>query len=257
MIQKSTVIKRFTKAFGEPKLSKSGLYIMGGDLDIYGLTTRLNECNLNFVKYYYKENQKIPTAEIVSGSKFCTDYSFIVGEDESSKTEVAFTEDRLIAGYHVLDSKPFERIQVQYFPNCSLPIVASREIEGEILSVLIAPFEMPYYSGNAWLTDKVVPRWIRAMPNSSTFWLVEFDRYNRRGVKIGVEEMIKCYNCRVELLVTDYVKQIIDRQHPECMCVCNTYDDFCGCIRKRLYNQMMSQARSLSQTKMRMRKELS
>lgn len=257
MIKKSTVISRFTKAFGEPKLSKTGLYMMGGDLDIFGLTTRLEECTMNFVRYHYEENLTIPQAQIVDGSKLCTDYSFIIGNDESSKTEVAFTEDRLLAGYHILDSKPFSRIQVQYFPNCSLPISASREIEGEILSVLIAPFEMPYYSGNPWLTDKVIPRWIRQLPNQDTFWLVEFDRYNRRGIKIGIEEMVKCYNCRVELLVTDYAKQILDKSHPQCFCVCNTYDDFCHCIRNRLYAQMMTQARALSRRKMLLRKELS
>lgn len=256
MIKKSTVISRFGKLVGELKPSKTGLFITG-ELDFYGLTTNLEEISKNFLKKYYSENLSIPQVVNVDGDKFCSDYTFIIGNDETSKTEVAFTEDRLIAGYHILDSKPFERLMIRYYPNCSLPISASRNVEGEIFSVLIAPFEMPYYHGNPWLTDKVELRWLRQLPNQDTFWLVEYDKYNRRGVKVGIEQMVKCYNCTAELDLLTYAKQILDRSHPQCFCVCSTYDDFCGCIRNRLYAQMMTQTRALSRQRMLLKKQIS
>lgn len=242
----TTIVSRFMKAFGELVPSPRAPFLMGKDLMFYGLTTKLQQVTGQMILKYIQEQKVTPSMQIIEASKLLPEYVFNIG-DNTSGDEIIWNEDRLLSGFHILSSKPFEKLKVQYFPNHSIPIAVTRE-DSEY-SVLIAPRILPYYNGhNPFIDAKPQARWMRQMKDS-TFWLVEYDVFNNRGIKTGVAEIIKCYNCRVELSVQDYANQIIQRKHPECVCTCNTWDDFCGCIRIRLFNQMMKESRSLHYVK--------
>jgi len=236
MIQKTTIISRFVKAFGEITPSTRAPFFVGKELPFFGITSKLKEVQSSMVTKYIQEYKTIPKLE--------TTKPFNEYECTNGDFEIFFTEDRLLAGYHILDMKPFERITIRFFPGHCMPLAVVRELDDGEIAVLVAPQEVSKYVGNPWHDGKPVPRWIRRMKDS-TFWLIEFDTFDKYGRPIGVENIIKCENCRVEMLPQDYANQIIQQQHPECMCTCNTYDDFCGCIRKRLYNQLMKESREL------------
>jgi len=254
MIKKSTVISRFSKAFGELTPSKNNLFIMGKDLPFFGLTTKIEDTIKNMILKYYQEQVVVPQMESIEPSKTLEQQEFMFkwGEYE----EVFWSEDRLLAGYHILDNKPFERIQVKYFPGHYLPMFVLREIDEEMFSVIIGPNKVSNYRKNPWLDDKPIGRWIRQLPNS-TFWIVEYDVYSRLGTIKEVSQIIKCYNCRAEIDTLTYADMLLNRNHAQCVCSCNTYDDFCGCIRNRLYSQMMQNYRKDKFIKRLVRRELS
>ncbi len=127
---------------------------------------------------------------------------------------------------------------------------------GEYEEVIIGPNKVSNYRKNPWLDDKPIGRWIRQLPNS-TFWIVEYDVYSRLGTIKEVSQIIKCYNCRAEIDTLTYADMLLNRNHAQCVCSCNTYDDFCGCIRNRLYSQMMQNYRKDKFIKRLVRRELS
>jgi len=165
--------------------------------------------------------------------------------------------NELLICMRMLQNKPFSLVSVFHYPNQPFPIAFHRAKCD--VSILLAPYvhkksefipEQPTntFKGNPWTAEKPQIRWIKQMPNS-TFWLVEFDTLKGSfvsecwGYPIG--RMLKCYNCQTEIGIEEW-PSMLKRNHPECMCMCNTYDDFCGCIRKRelaKYDRLWQQAR--------------
>jgi hypothetical protein len=103
-----------------------------------------------------------------------------------------------------------------------------------------AKAQVAHFKGNPWMSGKPSYSWVSQMPNS-TFWLVEFPTIQGTyvaslyGYPIG--RMLKCRNCRAELQIEVWTKNLVNKNHPECVCSCETYGDECGCRRNREYSQ--------------------
>ncbi len=79
--------------------------------------------------------------------------------------------------------------------------------------------------------------WTQQLPNS-TFWIVEFPTFKNTSVDgfmygYPIGRMVKCRNCGTEMAINDWSNKLLNMNHPECQCSCDTYDDFCGCRRRR------------------------
>lgn len=258
MIQKETIIKRFTEKFGSLQPAKnlkpdSNLPIALGDKNHeYGLTTNLTACINNFLKHHYDEYGHYPNHQMqtVDVFKILPDVKFYANDGE--KVEVFWTTNRLLEALRVLDNKPFESVQVSYFPEEIMPMSFSRKVEKEIVSVIltpqIIPFKDPMQSEIETYQSVIHPtrrelRWINQLPNT-TFWKVQ-DVWLIDDQVFKVEDSVSCYLCRANMSIEDWMNRAYRDNHPQCVCSCNTWDDFCGCqqLRKRMeYDRLWKQA---------------
>lgn len=246
MIKKETIISRFIERFGtlQPanKLKQSStLPIAIGDKNHeYGITTNLTTCINNFLKHHYDEYGHYPNhqMQIVDVFKVLPDVKFYANDGE--KVEVFWTTNRILDGLRVLDNKPFENVQVSYFPEEIMPMSFSRSVEKEIVSVIltpqIIPFKDPMQSEIETYQSVIHPtrrelRWINQLPNT-TFWKVQ-DVWLIDDQVFKVEESVSCHVCHTNMLIDDWMNRAYRDNHPQCRCQCNTYDDFCGCARQR------------------------
>lgn len=239
-MNRQSVINKFIEKAGplDPKPQLG--FIQGTTKYYYGLTTQLvkvfellkKEKNLQDVTRKF-------LGEILPSIRF-----------ELNGYLYSWETDDLIDCCRMLQNKPFSKVHVLMYENQPVPIAFHRS-DCDI-SILLAPFvnkiteaipSQPTnrFKGNPWMVDKAIPRWIKQMPKS-TFWLVEFDTVR------GLERILKCYNCKVEIGIEEWPKKL-ERNHPECMCMCDTYDDFCGCRRNREYQKYDRLWRQLNQNK--------
>jgi hypothetical protein len=225
-------------------------FIQGTTKYYYGLTTQLTKV---FELLKKEKNLQDVTrkfvGEILPSIRF-----------ELNNTLYTWDETDILACSRMLQNKPFSKVNVIMYENQPVPIAFHRS--GCDISILLAPYvnplpkypnapKAPRYIGNPWTSNKLSGRWIKQMPNS-TFWLVEFDTIKDTvpaftwGYPIG--RMLICYVCKTEIGIEQW-PSMLKRNHPECMCQCNTYDDFCGCMRKRELQKYDRLWRQVSQTK--------
>ncbi len=247
MISKDTILSRFIKAFGSPVPSKKGHFIVGSTRQNFGLTTDFKTCATLWLMRYNKERNRYPENKLITVNPLLVypELKYRSQDIDNSLVDVYWPDEKLMSGLHILDSKPFQRVEVSYFPNEVLPLGITRKVDGEQLTVMIAPNVLPVsastaepkqsvFKGNPWHTGKLQPKWISQL-QSTTFWIVETE----------FERFVKCRNCGVELQLQDWVNRTIRDGHPWCMCSCNTYDDFCGCMQTRQRIQYEKKAREI------------
>jgi hypothetical protein len=236
----NSIISKFIDNFGPLEPKPHLHYIQGGVKGRFGLTTEPGEVLQLWRQRFYRENQKYPTLQVSSPSDILPRI-----HQEYDKWFFEFDEKDLLQAMRILQNKPFSKIKVIHSPE-PLPMIFQRQDVG--ISVLLAPImlELPkpedqkiqkeHFKGNPWRDGKPKYYWTQQLPNS-TFWIVEFPTYSpesdglRYGFPIG--KTVKCRNCGLEIDKQTWINKLNTMNHPECPCSCDTYDDFCGCRRRR------------------------
>lgn len=240
-LSKDTILSRFIKSYGSPISSSKGPFIIGSTRQDCGMTMNLQACmelwRNRFIREYNKPSMKpISINPILVLTKQELEYRS--QDSDNQLVDCTWPINDLLDGMHILDSKPFQRLEVQYFPPDILPLAISRQVDGEQISVLIAPHVLPVtdhpepeqeqkkFKGNPWNTGKLKFERVTRLFNS-TFWLLES---KEKGFE---QEMVKCEKCGTEFIKQDYLNRALRDGHPWCICSCNTYDDWCNCIKIR------------------------
>ena len=158
---------------------------------------------------------------------------------------ISFDDADIMKAKRFLQNAPFSKVKMICFPSKAMPVFFYREDVAILLSPYILPVpkedvevnEVKKFKGNPWLKDKFEIAWIRQLHPNSTFWLCQFvtppNTYTAMMYGYPIGTMIKCKVCGCEIDVVTYSQQLL-KNHPECMCSCDTYDDFCGCKWKRI-----------------------
>lgn len=261
-LNRQTVINKFIEKAGELDPKPQYGYIQGKIKGNYGLTTNLDIVLSLWRNRYKKENGIFPQ-DVTSSvpDKILPKIHY-----EINDIVVDFDESDLLNCMRCLQNSPFSKITVFHWPNKALPIAFHRS-DCDI-SILLAPIMLPIkpeapvmpeskYKGNPWI-DKAHAEWkyVSDIPNT-TFQLWTFDLTSTNppwkpdsvlAMTWGypIAKMLKCRNCKFEIGIQDWVTKKIQWNHPECQCSCNTYDDFCGCRKRRefaAYDRLAFQTR--------------
>lgn len=233
-----SVVAKFIEKAGplDPKPDKH--FIQDANNGRYGLTTELN---LNFellmIQFEKDHNRKPSKFRVSPASKILPQLHI-----EAFGNSYDWDMQDMMKGMRILQNAPFSKIQV-YHSLDPMPIAFVRQ--DCPVAVLLAPIVLPikdnlvvypFKRTNVWRDEKPEMNWIQRMPNS-TYWLVEFPTFKGSWVAAAyghpIGRLIKCENCKAEIDIKTFIHKLVDMNHPECVCSCDTYDDFCGCRRKR------------------------
>ena len=252
-MNRQSIINKFIDVCGSPIAGKDGLFIYGSIFGHIGLTTKLKESIHAITEKYLKDWNHLPTTELRQVSA-----GAVLPRIHIERTGYYFDFDRidLLNCMRFLENKPFQKITVTYWPEEPLPMFMSRKDVD--IHVILAPHmgnipianlietKSEKFRGNPWSSGKPDLNWIRQL-DQTTFWLVQFPTvkgsYYAGMYGYPVGETIICKSCSIEIDKQTWINNKLLRNHPECMCSCNTYDDFCGCARKRnsIANEQMWQ----------------
>src|SRR6266566_1619346 len=198
-MNQNSIISKFIEKCGELDPKPNYHYAEGSKLRRYGLTTEPRTVLQFWRERFYRDHQ------------------------EYHKWFYEFDEKDLLQAMRFLQNSPFSKIQVVHSTE-PLPMIFTRKDVD--VAILLAPMmlELPkvedqaiqksHFKGNPWRDGKPEYYWTQQLPNS-TFWIV------------------KCRNCHTEMTIQDWTNKLTTMNHPECQCSCDTYDDFCGCRRRR------------------------
>ncbi len=232
-MNRQSVINKFIEKAGPLNPKPQFHYVQGLTKGWYGLTTKLNDV----IQLWRK---KANTSSEPSLTRVGLVLPNIHREVDGKSYD--FDQSDILNCARMLQNVPFKDISVILVGD-TLPIAFHRS--NCDISILLAPqiLDIPKtepiqeqkkkFKGNPW-AGREDYKWISQMPNC-TFWLVEVANGDR---------FLKCRNCGNELVIQDWVNRKIRENHPECMCSCNTYDDFCGCqqrVRMMQYDRLWRQ----------------
>ncbi len=247
MISKETILSRFINKYGNPIQSSKAPFFVGSKKQSVGMTTDLQSCMVLMLRKFREVHNRLPK-ELVT-----TEPINLLKEQEiryvNDDGVCIWLAGELIDMFHILDMRPFSKIEVKLFPDETMPIFASRDS----ITIMLAPSVLknteyqpstPKKSvlPNPWVTGKLKFDRVMKMSNT-TFWLEQYNGDQLPMYPTGYE-MVKCENCLVEFEKQDYLQMVL-KGHPQCQCSCNTYDDWCGCQTKRLQIQGEKQSREL------------
>ena len=240
-MNQNSIISKFIEKCGELDPKPNYHYAEGSKLRRYGLTTEPGTVLQFWRERFYIDHQKYPNIKVSAPSEVLPRI-----HQEYDKWLYEFDEKDLLQAMRFLQNSPFSKIQVVHSSE-PLPMIFTRKDVD--VAILLAPMmlELPkvedqavqksHFKGNPWIDGKPSYYWTQKLPNS-TFWIVEFPTFSNTSVSgfmycYPIGRMVKCRNCHTEMPINDWSNKLLNMNHSECQCSCDTYDDFCGCRRRR------------------------
>jgi hypothetical protein len=252
-MNRQTVINKFIEKAGALDPKPKYDYVQGTTKGHYGLTTKLESVIMRFRRKYWEETKKISEVSVNRVGNILPNI-----HREIDGVSYDFDESDILNCARMLQNSPFKDISV-IIPGDTLPIAFKRS--GVDISILLAPtvldipppeIEHPSvikkYKGNPWINPDRHLWQLKGNLPKCTYQVWEFDisktnpPYKPNSVMAlnygyPIAQLIKCSNCGNEITKGDWLNRAYRDQHPECVCSCFTYDDFCGC--QRLREQMV------------------
>jgi len=247
MLKHETVINRFIKTYGDIRQLKTLPCVIGkvGDSGLSFNPMAVYSTMLLKLPSIPKIEQKNPL-DCLPEIKYAVDSEM-----------VSWYNEELIAGFRVIDTKPFQNLTVT-ISNAILPIMVTREDDiGIFLSPHVDKITMKealkegikrLTTYEFWQGSKFQYDWVKQFHLWSTLWLVETKE--QTDGTVSPQRFVKCRNpdCNAEMTVLDYYR-IHYEKHTECICTCNTWSCPMDCYRIRQRISYESKMRELSTRK--------
>lgn len=237
-MNRQSVIRKFTEKCGTPITGKNSLFIYGSAYgkEHIGLTTKFQETVDALIKKYKQDHlgqYPLGFSETTAGHILPKIHQEVDG------WMYDFDTGDLLDCMRMLENKPFQKIHVYRWTNEPMPMLFNRS-DCDI-SVVLAPIMLPIPKDDGKdhtpikkIHKEIMTTWIRQLDPRTSFWLVSIDYMNDRPPI----QTVKCTKCNCEIDKLTYINVYLKRNHLECTCTCDTYEDFCGCRRNRELNQI-------------------
>src|SRR5712664_3814302 len=222
MIQTDTIVTRFIKKFGTPKVTQvQSPLLIGSELESFGLTFDPDSCiKIMKERYFNRYKGKVVHYIDTEPIKLLPSFEFQCRDDKEQNVICHWNTTRLMAAFHTLDSNPFTRCRVQFTVE-EMPIVIRRQLSKTVeVAVIVAPEVwtvrldgLPVYQSfnrdHIKFFYPVECKWLNQL-FGTTWWLVCYT--DNHGY---TEFTLRCSNCGMEILPEDQRPE-----HPQCSCWC-------------------------------------